>query len=147
MKLELRIALGVFLGVSALWVVRYTFNEIVKDRKFDYEQHRWNVTNEITPEKMIANCGSPLKDTTEKTYPTDKTHWRYMYYRPADADLPVLITFDELSDGKWQFISMQIVNDLNDRTIFKGSDGKIIGDIDTPDERLRFFPCMDSANR
>ena len=66
MKLTLKIALGVFLGGAALLLVRAIPGWIAKQRAEKEEMREFNIREEIrrlTPEKLIARCGNPVKDT------------------------------------------------------------------------------------
>ena len=67
MKLILKIAAGVFLGALAVMLVtRIIPDRIAKQRADDLYMHRSAIVN-ITPDKMIAKCGKPMK---EKTFPS-----------------------------------------------------------------------------
>ena len=126
MSLTLKIAAGVFLGIIAVLIVLKIPTWIDEARN----QHYQSVMSALTPDKLIARCGQPLKDTTDPPL-----GWRSMYYKDSFGGT-VLVQFlhDNKERSKWYFLSMQDVFELNDKV---GNDRK------GADMQVYALPCVD----
>ena len=132
MKLVLKIALGVFLGISGVFIVRRTIEINARDRKFDFER----AVDSMTPDDIIAKCGKPLKDVQEVDSALH-LRWRFMYYKDHHDSLIVMESLDNDKYG-WGAPLMKLALDLNDRAL-----GRKIGEISSATDKVMSFPCMD----
>jgi hypothetical protein len=80
MKLILKIAAGVFLGVIAVVMVQKSPHWLRVYKDVVYEDRMWRVMQGTTPEKVIARCGKPSEDKTE-TSPDGEV--RSLFYVPG----------------------------------------------------------------
>lgn len=146
MKLVLKIALGVFLGVSGVLIVRSLINSnLGLDSRISSlkREIRSAAIRYMTPDSVIEKCGEPLRDVTDQKKPSGFYgfgSWRHMYYRNSTGSLVLLTFIDKDGSGSPPFI--QLVNDLNDR----GTNKDTVA-ISGEEEILKQLPCMDSDKR
>lgn len=144
----LKIALGVFIGIAGILIVRAVIDRARSSaRARRLIQINRIIESENTPDAMIRNCGKPLKDAIEPS-PLKGLRWRYMYYNGPTRDrrnrLVVFAYFDTLGDEKWQQLAQLLVDDLNGgedipRKIAQRQ--HLAGQI-TLEEKLMYLPCM-----
>jgi hypothetical protein len=101
MGLTFKIALGVFLGVLAVFLVVHAPSWIEKSRKGSWYAEAEEAMNGLTPDLAIQRCGDPQKDVVYK-FPNNEK--RLMYYE----DRIVVLTFIRSTGGPWSFMSMHI---------------------------------------
>lgn len=82
----------------------------------------------VTPENLIARCGSPAEDVTKQMYPVLT---RTMSYQPRENE-KVVFQFSRTAEEKsdWVFLSMK--------------DESGARSYDTPEAKTAALPCLDS---
>jgi hypothetical protein len=92
------------------------------------ENRQFIVTNNLTPERLIARCGSPVKDETKNLYPIITRDLSYISNTRGTIVLKFTKTAEETSD--WVFTSMQ--------------DSNGGADYDSPSAKISALSCLDS---
>ena len=123
MKLILKIAAGVFLGLVAIGMLleirtRFTMWSIGPD-----EATRQLEFSRLTPDKVIARCGVPLKDETQQQGPEYAN--RAISYKNTLSQI-VTVNFGE-TNPKWVWTPMFV----------SAEDGH-----GTNDENIAMLPCL-----
>jgi hypothetical protein len=140
MKLTLQIAAGVFIGIVAVMALRSFIQSNRENRAREHREHAEHVMYSLTPDRLIGNCGHPLKDATGGP----GNLFRFMYYKDRDGGLK-LLTFSGSASTSWNLIAMYAVSDLEDRRGFVSSNGEQISAQESPGEQIFMLPCLDSG--
>jgi len=108
-RLILKIAAGVFLGLVAVifmlsvprWIRERNEREMLKTQEAR-TIHALQVLQNLTPDKVIANCGEPVVNVSEDLRPTGG-FWRLLGYERADGKVStsVVIQFLKEGEGPW----------------------------------------------
>jgi hypothetical protein len=146
MKLVLKIAAGVFLGIFAVFIML----EIPDWRRQSNQAHASLTITSLTPEQVIAHCGKPTEDQTMDFSPGISL--RYIIYEnlPDITDdagkvlwphPKVQLSFDKMSGfSQWHFTKMGF--GVSDRT---GGPATPTVNIDNPVEELTDLPCLNAV--
>jgi hypothetical protein len=92
------------------------------------ENRQFISTNNVTPERLIARCGSPVADETKNLYPMIARDMSYKSESKGTIVFKFSKTAEESSD--WVFMSMQ--------------DSTGSTDYDSPAAKVAALPCLDS---
>jgi hypothetical protein len=124
MKRQLLIAVGCVVGILGVRVM-IAAPGWLKQRR---DNRQFIAVNNLTPERLIARCGSPLGDTTKNLYPMIARDLTYKSASRGTVVFKFSKTAEESSD--WVFMSMQDSN---------GARG-----YESPGEKISAFSCLDS---
>jgi hypothetical protein len=121
-------------GSVVLVVAGFVFAQflIVKASQW-YKQSRerriTKASDSVTPERLIARCGTPAEDTSTDVYPVVK---RTVSYKPSGERM-IVFTFTRTADEpqNWVLLSMR--------------DAAGGASYDTPEARMAVLPCLDSS--
>jgi hypothetical protein len=82
----------------------------------------------VTPDRLIARCGQPAKDTTKEVYPI---LMRTISYQPKRHE-KLVVAFSRTAEEKsdWVFLSMKDESEARS--------------YDTPESKIAALPCLDS---
>ena len=125
MKSKLLIALGCvagIIGVRALVVAPGWFKQRRDNRQFI-------AVNNLTPDRLIARCGSPVGDETKNLYPIIARDLTYTSENRGTIVFKFSKTAEESSD--WVFMSMQDSNGAST-------------EYESPREKITALSCLDS---
>ena len=124
MKNRLLIAAGFIAGIVGVRVL-IAAPGWFKERR---ENRQFIAVNNLTPERLIARCGSPVADETRNLYPIIA---RDMKYR-SDSRGTIVFKFSKTAEesSDWVFTSMQ---DSNGGAEFE-----------TPSAKISALSCLDS---
>ena len=86
MKLTLQIAAGVFIGIVAVLALRSFIQTSRENKARERHEHAEHVTYSLTPDKLIVNCGHPLRDAAGGP----GNLFRFMYYKDRDGGIKLL---------------------------------------------------------
>jgi hypothetical protein len=120
------LAIGAFVGLLLVVALLQRLTEMAKAA----EQKRYEkAVASVTPEHLIARCGSPAEDVTKEVFPVVM---RTVRYQPGRNE-KLLFTFSRTDEQQsdWVFLTMQ---DENGTRTF-----------DTPESKILAFPCLDST--
>ena len=92
------------------------------------ENRQFIAVNNLTPERLIARCGSPVSDETKNLYPIVARNLSYKSESRGTVVFKFSKTAEESSD--WVFTSMQ---DSNGGTEYE-----------SPNEKISALSCLDS---
>ena len=124
MKNRLLIAAGCIAGIVGVRVL-IAAPSWFKERR---ENRQFIAVNNLTPERLIARCGSPVADETRNLYPIIARDMKYMSDSRGTIVFKFSKTAEESSD--WVFTSMQ---DSNGGAEFE-----------TPSAKISALSCLDS---
>lgn len=121
-------------GSVVLVVAGFVFAQflIVKASQW-YKQSRerriTKASDSVTPDRLIARCGTPAEDTTTDVYPVVK---RTVSYK-SSGEKTIVFTFTRTADEpqNWVLLSMR--------------DSVASASYDTPEARMAVLPCLDSS--
>jgi hypothetical protein len=126
--LTLKIALGVFLGIVAVLVLVSVPGWIEQSNK----NHARIVSGTMTPEKLIARCGQPIKDNTVSLYGTISI--RDMQYQASHKNIAILsFTGEHANDS--HLTAFHLGADIGNNAL--------LPEENDPQEQLIALPCMD----
>jgi hypothetical protein len=120
---------GVVLVVIGLLFAQFV---IMKAARWFQEtrQHRiTRATDSVTPDRLIARCGTPVEDTTTDVYPVVRRTMRYKTSGQQSAIFTFTRTADEPQN--WVLLSM------------KDSAGAAA--YETPEAKISALSCLDST--
>ena len=137
MNLTLKIASALFIAIGFVFVV-VGFREWTKPSS---AEHARTVISTLTPEKLVSNCGEPLKD---EMVDLGASNLRRMYYEgavyPGHGHYLCVVTFAKVDRGAAWFPQLRPF-------AFGGSNaGFVPGGYtfeDDPEKELRMLPCVD----
>lgn len=137
MRLILKVAAGVFLGIMGVLVVL----AIPKWREHSRAANATRIMALLTPEQVISRCGKPTTDEDTSAFPgSDGTVIRSMVYdglRPTpDKALRSTAVLNFLTSNTvphWLFMTMAIGTNGETRAVTK---------IEDPVEQLEWLPCL-----
>jgi len=124
-KSKLLIALGCVLGIICVRVL-IAAPGWFKQRR---ENRQFIAVNNLTPERLIARCGSPVGDETKNLYPIIARDLTYQSETQGTVVFKFSKTAEESSD--WVFMSMQDS---------KGASTEY----DSPRDKISALSCLDS---
>lgn len=125
MKSRLLIAVGCvagIIGVRLLTAAPGWFKQRRDNRQFI-------AVNNLTPERLIARCGSPVGDETKNLYPIIARSLTYKSESRGTVVFKFSKTAEESSD--WVFTSMQ--------------DSNSAAEYESPREKISVLSCLDSS--
>ena len=121
-------------GSVVLVVAGFVFAQflIVKASQWYRQSRERRITkasDSVTPDRLIARCGTPSEDTTTDVYPVVK---RTVSYK-ASGEKTIVFTFTRTADEpqNWVLLSM--------RDVAGGAS------YDTPEARMAVLSCLDSS--
>lgn len=120
------LAIGAFLGLLVVVALLQRLTEMAKAA----EQKRYEkAIASVTPERLIARCGSPVEDVTKEVFPVVM---RTVRYEPGRNER-LLFTFSRTDEQQsdWVFLTMKDENGTRN--------------FDTPESKILAFPCLDST--
>ena len=93
------------------------------------ERRITKATDSVTPDRLIARCGTPAEDVTTDLYPIIRRTMRYK----ASGQRTFVFTFTRTADEpqNWVLLSM---NDSVGRASYE-----------TPEAKISALPCLDST--
>jgi hypothetical protein len=124
MKSKLLIAAGCVAGIVGVRVL-IAAPSWFKQRR---ENRQFIAVNNLTPERLIARCGSPVGDETKNLYPIIARNLTYKSESRGTVVFKFSKTAEESSD--WVFTSMQ---DSNGATEYE-----------SPSDKIAALSCLDS---
>ena len=130
-----KIACGVFIGVTAVLMVLRIPDWINKRREADAFDKIYN----LTPDKLLSRCGKPVKDVSEATSPgdADSTIFRSMFYKREDGEI-TLVTFMSFTQKDkqrgWNLLSVKGVVSKGDTAGY--------AEYKTDSDRVSALHCM-----
>lgn len=124
MKRKLLIAVGCVAGIVGVRVI-IAAPGWFKERR---ENRQFIAVNNLTPERLIARCGSPVGDETKNLYPIIARDLTYKSESRGTLVFKFTKTAEESSD--WVFASMQ--------------DSKGATEYESPSEKISALSCLDS---
>jgi hypothetical protein len=124
MKRKLLIAGGIIAGIVGVRVM-IAAPGWFKERR---ENRQFIAVNNLTPERLIARCGSPIGDETKNLYPIIARDLTYKSESRGTVVFKFSKTAEESSD--WVFTSMQ--------------DSKAATEYESPSEKISALSCLDS---
>jgi type II secretory pathway pseudopilin PulG len=124
MKRRLLIAVGCVAGIVGVRVL-ITAPSWFKQRR---DNRQFIAANNLTPERLIARCGSPVGDETKNLYPIIARNLTYKSETRGTVVFKFTKTAEESSD--WVFTSMQ--------------DSNSASEYESPRDRILALPCLDS---
>jgi hypothetical protein len=92
------------------------------------ENRQFIAVNNLTPERLIARCGSPVGDETKNLYPIIARNLTYKSESRGTVVFKFSKTAEESSD--WVFTSMQ--------------DAEKASEYESPSEKISALSCLDS---
>ena len=124
MKSKLLIAAG-FIALIVGVRVMIAAPSWLKQRR---ENRQFIAVNNLTPERLIARCGSPIADETRNVYPIVA---RDMSYK-SDTQGTIVFKFSKTAEqsSDWVFMAMQ------------GTNGG--ADYESPKAKISALACLDS---
>ena len=124
MKRKLLIVVGIVAGIVGGRVM-IAAPGWFKERR---ENRQFIAVNNLTPERLIARCGSPIGDETKNLYPIIARDLTYKSESRGTVVFKFSKTAEESSD--WVFTSMQ--------------DSKAATEYESPSEKISALSCLDS---
>jgi hypothetical protein len=124
MKKKLLITVGIVAGIVGVRVL-IAAPGWFKERR---ENRQFVAVNNLTPERLIARCGSPVGDETKNLYPIIARDLTYKSESQGTVVFKFSKTAEESSD--WVFMSMQ--------------DSKGASGYESPSEKISALSCLDS---
>jgi hypothetical protein len=124
MKRKLLIAAACVAGIVGMRLL-IASSGWFKERR---ENRQFIAVNNLTPERLIARCGSPIGDETRNLYPIIARDLSYKSSTQGTIVFKFSKTAEESSD--WVFMSMQ---DSNGAT-----------DYESPSAKISALSCLDS---
>jgi hypothetical protein len=114
--------------VGFMAVVTIAVKGVSERARIAQEKRHEEVAATVTPENLIARCGSPAGDVTKQMYPVLT---RTMSYQPRENE-KVVFQFSRTAEEKsdWVFLSMK--------------DESGARSYDTPEAKTAALPCLDS---
>ena len=121
-------------GSVVLVVVALLFAQffIVKAAQWfkDSREHRiTRATDTVTPDRLIARCGTPVEDTTTDVYPVVKRTMRYKISGQRTA----LFTFTRTADEPQNWVLLSMQDSVGDTSY------------ETPEAKISALSCLDST--
>lgn len=124
MNRKLLIAVGCVAGIVGVCVM-IAASGWFKERR---ENRQFIAVNNLTPERLIARCGSPVGDETKNLYPIIARDLTYKSESRGTVVFRFTKTAEESSD--WVFASMQ--------------DSEGATKYESPTEKISALSCLDS---
>jgi hypothetical protein len=123
MKNRLLIILGLVMGVIVVWVLIVAPGWLKQRR----ENRQFIAVNNLTPDRLVARCGTPLGDDTKNLYPIIA---RDMSYESSGGKIVFKFSRTAEESSDWVFMSMQ--------------DSQGNSNYESPGEKVSALPCLDS---
>ena len=120
---------GVVLVVVGLLVVQFAIVKTARWFKEAREHRITKATDTVTPDRLIARCGTPVEDTTADVYPVVKRTMRYKTSGQQSAVFTFTRTADEPQN--WVLLSMK--------------DSAGVAAYETPEAKISALSCLDST--
>ena len=120
---------GVVLVVVGLLLAQFVIVKTARWFKETREHRITKATDTVTPDRLIARCGTPVEDTTTDVYPVVRRTMRYKTSREQTAIFTFTRTADEPQN--WVLLSMQ--------------DSAGVAAYDTPEAKISALSCLDST--
>jgi hypothetical protein len=120
---------GVVLVVVGLLLAQFVIVKTAQWFKEAREHRITRATDTVTPDRLIARCGTPIEDTTTDVYPVVRRTMRYKISGQQSAVFTFTRTADEPQN--WVLLSM------------KDSAGAAA--YDTPEAKISALSCLDST--
>jgi hypothetical protein len=120
---------SVVLVISGLLVAQFLIVKASQWFKQSRERRITKASDSVTPDRLIARCGTPAEDTSTDVYPVIK---RTINYK-SSGERMIIFTFTRTADEpqNWVLLSMK---DSAGGTLY-----------DTPEARMAVLPCLDSS--
>src|SRR5260370_4027354 len=120
---------GVVLVVVGLLIAQFVIVKGSQWYKQTRERRITRVTDNVSPDRLIARCGTPAEDVTTDLYPIIRRTMRYK----ASGQRTFVFTFTRTADEpqNWVLLSM---NDSVGRASYE-----------TPEAKISALPCLDST--
>jgi hypothetical protein len=123
MKERLVLLGGLVLGIVLVRVL-ISVPGWLKERR---ENRQYIAVNNLTPDRLIARCGTPVADETKDLYPMVA---RDMRYKGSDGTIVLKFSKTAETSSEWVFMSMQ------------DESGK--AQYETPVAQIAALSCLDS---
>jgi hypothetical protein len=128
----LKVAVGVFLGIIAAFILIEMPGWIKQTQR----NHAQQVMDDLTPEKLIARCGKPVKDETIEVSPGFLM--RDIHYEGADFPKQgrylCIVGFSKTGSGDWVLSGFSFGSATMPGAYVPEKDSQ---------ERIRMLPCLD----
>jgi len=123
MKNRLLIILGLVLGIIAVRLLIVAPGWLKQRR----DNRQFIAVNNLTPDRLVARCGTPLADDTKNLFPIIA---RDMSYPSSGATVVFKFSKTAEESSDWVFMSMQ--------------DSQGNSNYESPGEKVSALPCLDS---
>ena len=120
---------GVVLVVVGLLFVQFAIVKTAQWFKEAREHRITKATDTVTPDRLIARCGTPVEDTTADVYPVVRRTMRYKTSGQQSAVFTFTRTADEPQN--WVLLSMK--------------DSAGVAAYETPEAKISALSCLDST--
>ncbi len=120
---------GVVLVVVGLLLAQFAIVKAAQWFKEAREHRITKATDTVTPDRLIARCGTPLEDTTTDVFPVVRRTMRYKTSGQQSAIFTFTRTADEPQN--WVLLSMQ--------------DSAGVASYETPEAKISALSCLDST--
>jgi hypothetical protein len=120
---------GVVLVVVGLLLAQFAIVKAAQWFKEAREHRITRATDSVTPDRLIARCGTPLEDTTTDVFPVVRRTIRYKTSGQQSAIFTFTRTADEPQN--WVLLSMQ--------------DSAGVASYETPEAKISALSCLDST--
>jgi len=120
---------GVVLVVVGLLLAQFAIVKAAQWFKEAREHRITRATDSVTPDRLIARCGTPLEDTTTDVFPVVRRTMRYKTSGQQSAIFTFTRTADEPQN--WVLLSMQ--------------DSAGVASYETPEAKISALSCLDST--
>jgi hypothetical protein len=120
---------GVVLVVVGLLLAQFAIVKAAQWFKEAREHRITKATDSVTPDRLIARCGTPLEDTTTDVFPVVRRTIRYKTSGQQSAIFTFTRTADEPQN--WVLLSMQ--------------DSAGVASYETPEAKISALSCLDST--
>ena len=123
------IAVRVLLAIVALVVALFLVIKAAGWIKQARERRIIKATDNVTPDRLIARCGSPTEEVVTDVFPVVRRTMRYK----SSGQRTVIFTFTRIADEpqNWVFLSMK--DSMGDTSY------------ETPEAKISALPCLDST--
>jgi len=120
---------GVVLVVIGLLFAQFVIMKTARWFQETREHRITRATDSVTPDRLIARCGTPVEDTTADVYPVVRRTMRYKTSGQQSAVFTFTRTADEPQN--WVLLSMR--------------DSAGAAAYETPEAKISALSCLDST--
>ncbi len=93
------------------------------------ERRITKATDSVTPDRLIARCGTPAEDVTADVYPVVKRTMRYL----SSGQRTIVFTFTRTADEPQNWVLLSMKDSVGDASY------------ETPAAKISALPCLDST--